>query len=175
MRRTLTLCRAGLVGAAAVVLLAACGGNGGSATAASSAPAASTGVSSSPAGRSGPAASTPFCTQAATVMAQLDDVGNVQDPAQLGPALQQAAAALRSLDPPPEIAGDWNTLVGAFSQVARIASTTDFTDPQQLAAFEQQAQQVESRLGTSETTVQDYLSDQCGISDNSGGTTAPSS
>jgi hypothetical protein len=175
MRRTLTLCRTGLAAAAAVVLLTACGGNDDSAATATSGSAASTSASSTAAGGSGAASSSQFCTQAAAVMAQLDDVGNVQDPAQLGPGLQRAATQLQSLDPPPEIADDWHTLVDAFSQVAQIASTTNFSDPEQLAAFEQQASQVESQLGNSQTTVQNYLTDECGITDNSGGTAAPTS
>jgi hypothetical protein len=174
MRRTLTLCRTGLAAAAAVVLLTACSGNDGTSASPSSASSSSASATTSASSAESSGSGSEFCTQAASTISQLGSVLTVQDPAQLGPALQTAATQLGAIDPPPEIAADWKALVDGISQIAQAATTTDFTDQAQAQAFQQQATQLEAQLGTSETKVQDYLTNQCGIT-GSTGTAAPTS
>src|SRR4051794_9358341 len=123
MRRTLTLCRTGLAGAAALVLLTACGGGNSDESAGSSSAQSSSATSSS---SSGAAADTEFCQQAATLDQDLAGVTNTQAPPQLAPALQQVSQHLHQLTPPAAIASDWNSLVGAIDQLAQAAATTNF-------------------------------------------------
>ena len=175
MRRTVTLCRTGLAAVATAVLLTACGGGDGSSSASGSGPAASTASGSAASTSSGSAASTSssaasgsaagseFCTQASAVVSQLGEVVNVQDPAQLAPALQQAASQLRAIEAPPEIATDWDALVGAVDQLAGAAASTDFSNQQQAATFAQTATQLQAQVAGSSTKVENYLTGQCGI------------
>lgn len=172
MRRTLTLCRTGLAGAAAFVLLTACGGGDDTASSSSSSASETTTSSSS---ETGAAADTEFCQQAASLNDALAGLGNVQDPAQFGTILQQLADKLHQLDPPAEIESDWTGLVGGIDQLAQAAAQTDFTDQNQAAAFAQTANQLESQLGTASTSVETYLSDQCGIDADSTDSAAPTS
>jgi hypothetical protein len=172
MRRTLTLCRTALVGAAAAVLLTACGG-GGDDNSASSSSAKSTSSSSS--SSSAAAADTEFCQQASTLDQDLAGLTNATDPSQLAPALQQVSQRLHQLTPPAEIETDWNALVGAIDQLAQAAASTDFTNPQQAAAFAQTATQLEGQLGPAATNVETYLSTQCGIDTEGTGSASPTS
>jgi hypothetical protein len=161
MRRTLTLCRTGLAGAAAFVLLTACGGGNSNDSASSSSSKSSTSSSSS--SSSAAAADTEFCQQASTLDQDLAGLGNASDPSQLAPALQTVSQRLHQLTPPAEIESDWNSLVGAIDQLAQAAATTDFNDPQQAATFAQTATQLETQLGPASTNVETYLTEQCGI------------
>jgi hypothetical protein len=170
MRRTLTLCRTALAGAALAVLLTACGG-GGNDNSASSTSAKSTTASSS----SAAAADTEFCKQAATLNQDLGNLSNTADPSQLAPALQTVSQHLHQLTPPAEIETDWNSLVSAIDQLAQAAANTDFTNQQQATAFQQTAAQLESQLGSASTNVDKYLTDQCGIDTSSTDTAAPTS
>src|SRR3954466_15043079 len=160
MRRTLTLCRTALAGAAVAVLLTACGG-GSNDDSASSSSAKTTSSSSS--SSSAAAADTEFCQQASTLDQDLAGLSNASDPSQLAPALQTVSQRLHQLTPPAAIESDWNSLVGAIDQLAQAAATTDFNDPQQAATFAQTATQLEGQLGPASTNVETYLSEQCGI------------
>ena len=173
MRRTLTPCRTGLAGAAAFVLLTACGG--GSDDSASSSSASGTPSSSSSSSSSAPAADSEFCQQAGAVLAQLNSVATVPDPAQIAPILQQAATQLDAIEPPQQITSDWNSLVGAIQQLAQAASATDFTNQQQATAFAQTLSQLSSQLQGPSTNVENYLSTQCGISSDTTTSSAPTS
>ena len=163
MRRTLTLCRTALAGAAVAVLLTACGG-GSNDSSASSTSAKST-TSSSSSSSSAAAADTEFCKQAAGLQQDLTTLSNTADPSQLAPALQTVSQHLHQLTPPAEIATDWNSLVGAIDQLAQAAASTDFTNQQQTTAFQQTAAQLESQLGAASTNVDKYLTEQCGITE----------
>jgi hypothetical protein len=182
MRRTLTICRTGLAGAAAVALLAACGGNdstnasSSSSSTSSSSSAAATTTGSSSASAGGPAADTEFCKQAATVDDDLAGL-DTSDPTQVASVFQQLADKLHTLKPPAVIQSDWNTFVGAIDTVAQAAKGTDFNNQEQATAFLQDLSQLEAQLGTSSTNVENYLSTQCGIdtSDDSSDSSAPTS
>jgi hypothetical protein len=169
MRRTLTLCRTALAGAAVAVLLTACGGGSNSSSASSTSAKSTTASSSSAA-----AADTEFCKQAATLDQDLSGLSNTSDPSQLAPALQTVSQRLHQLTPPAEIETDWNSLVGAIDQLAQAAATTDFTNQQQATAFAQTASQLQSQLGTASTNVENYLTNQCGITQSTD-TSAPTS
>jgi hypothetical protein len=160
MRRTLTLCRTALAGAAVAVLLTACGGGNSNDSASTSSAKTTTSSSSS---SSAAAADTEFCQQASTLDQDLGGLTNSTDPSQLAPALQAISTRLHQLTPPAEIETDWNSLVSAIDQLAQAAAQTDFTNQEQATAFAQTATQLESQLGSAATNVENYLSQQCGL------------
>jgi hypothetical protein len=158
MRRTLTAYRTGISVAAALVLLTACGGSDDGNDAAAS------GSSSSAAESSAPEEGSPFCTEASTIQERIDTTLNSQsDPAALPEALQEAAAEIRAIEPPDEIASDWEALAGGVEQIAAAFSSIDFNDPNALATFQEQIGQLQSELATASSNVQTYLAEECGI------------
>jgi len=171
MRRTLTLCRTALAGAAVAVLMTACGGGNSNDSASTSSAKTTTSSSSS----SAAAADTEFCQQAATLDQDLGGLTNSTDPSQLAPALQAISTRLHQLTPPAEIETDWNSLVSAIDQLAQAAAQTDFTNQEQATAFAQTATQLESQLGSAATNVETYLSTQCGLDTEGTDTASPTS
>ena len=160
MRRTLTVCRSGISVAAAVVLLTACGGSDAK-NSSSSSGTTSAGASTTSAN----AAGSEFCTQAAAIEASVGSaVANQADPASIPQALQAAAAQIRAIDPPSEIAEDWTALAGGVEQLATAFAAVDLNDANAVATFEQQASQLEAQLSGPSANVEKYLSDECGIS-----------
>jgi hypothetical protein len=170
MRRTRTVSRAGITVAAAVVLLTACGGSDAK-NSSSSSGTTSAGASTTSAN----AAGSEFCTQAAAIEASVGKaVADQADPSSIPQALQAAAAQIRAIHPPSEIAADWNALAGGVEQLATAFAAVDFNDQNAVATFEQQASQLEAQLSGSSAKVEKYLSDQCGIQ-TSTDTSAPAS
>jgi hypothetical protein len=169
MRRTPTACRSGLSVAAALVLLTACGGSDGGNSQSSGA----SGSSASASGASAAAADSEFCTEAGSIEERIGSTLNDQsDPAALPPALQEAASEIRAIKPPDEIASDWNALADGLEQIATAFGSINPNDPNALATFQQQIGQLEARLGTASTNVENYLRDECGLDT---GSTEPAS
>lgn len=167
MRRSLA--RSGL-SLTAVVLLSACGGSdeGSSASGPSE-------TSSSAAESSAGSADSEFCTDAAAIQERVGSTLTDQsDPAALPQALQEAAAEIRAVDAPPEIAADWNSLADGVEQIAAAFAAVDFNDPNALATFQEQVEGLQAQLGTASTNVETYLRDECGL-DTEGEPAAPSS
>jgi len=161
MRRALTGCRSGLSVAAAVVLLTACGGSDEGTPAASS---DTSEPSSSAAESSGNSADSQFCTDADAIQERVGATLDEQsDPAALQQALRQGAAEIRALEPPQEIATDWNALADGVEQIAVSFESIDINDPNALATFEQEVGQLQAQLATASTNVGNYLRDECGL------------
>ena len=159
MRRTLSLSRAGVTGAAAVILLAACGGDGGES--ATDSPATASPAESSAAETTATSGAEDFCTQAAGIDERVDsalsDLGG--DQPSVPDAFRQAAEEVRAIDAPGEIATDWEALAGGLDRIGDALSNIDITDPESLATLED----VEDDLSTASTNVENYLRDECGI------------
>jgi len=159
MSRAVAVCRSGLSVVAAAVLLSACGGSGNDTSASSSSSARS-----SASGTSATATGSEFCRQAAGVESTVTAaLGNQSDPASIPKALQAAAAQIRSIHPPNEIASDWTALADGVEQIATAFENVDLSNPSALASFEQRATQLENQLSTASTNVQNYLADKCGL------------
>jgi hypothetical protein len=168
--RLFTACRSGLSVAAAAVLLSACGGSdeGGSASGSSE--------TSARASESGASADSQFCTDAAAIQERVGSTLNDQsDPTALPQALQEAAAEIRAVEAPPEIAADWNALADGVEQIALAFGEIDFNDPNALTTFQSQVGELQAELGTASTNVETYLRDECGLEVESGESAAPSS
>jgi hypothetical protein len=159
MRRTVAVYRAGLTAAAAVVLLSGCGGSGKDNSAASSS-AAGTSASET----SADAAGSEFCTKAAAIESSVTSaVTDESDPAAIPQALREAAAKIRAIDPPSEIASDWSALAGGVEQLATAFAGVDFRDQGAVASFQQTASDLEAKLSGASANVEKYLSDKCGL------------
>jgi hypothetical protein len=171
MRRTLTACRTGIAVAAAVVLLAACGSDGDG----SSSPQASE-TSAEATESSAPEEDSEFCREASTIQQRVDSTLTDQsDLDALPQTLQAAAAEIRAIEPPDEIAADWEALAGGVEQIAAALGSLDFDDPNALATFQEQIGRLQADLGTASTNVQNYLSEQCGIDMEPSESASPSS
>ena len=158
MSRILSACRSVLLGVAAVVLVSACGASeeGGPDSAPDSAAGSATAESSAE------AADARFCADAAELQERLTSTLSDQtDPAALPQALQQAAAEIREVEAPAEIAADWTALADGVEQMATAFASTNPDDPSALAALQQQLGQLQGKLATASTNVEDYLSTQC--------------
>ena len=153
-------CRGGLVTAAAL-LLTACGGSGKTDDAA----AGSSAASSSSAGSSAPEADSAFCTRAQAMIKALDSAFNDQstDQSSLADQFQQTADAVRSVDPPAEIADDWETIASGLEQFGSAFAKYDPTDPAAASSFAQQSQKLQTEFAGAGANVEKYLSEQCGI------------
>jgi hypothetical protein len=175
MRRTLTRCRGGLTVAAALVLLTACGGGSGGTSASSSSSSAAS--SSSSGNTAAPQADSKFCTQASALTQALDKAFNDQttDPRAVAQQFQQTADALRTLDPPPEIATDWENVAKGIEQLGTIYSQFDPGNPASASTFAQQSQQLQTQFAASIAKVGSYLQTQCGIDAGATDSSAPSS
>ena len=179
--RTSPPLRAALLGVTAAAVLTACGGGSGttSATGSSSAPPPASSSSSAPASSApagGAAADSDFCTQARSFAAEAGQAlagGNSPDVAQ---QLQTLVGRLKSIDPPPAIASDWQSAVASLQQFAQAYQGVDLNDPQQLAQLQQRLAPLVQQLSASGDRVDTYLQTQCGISTgDTSGTAAPSS
>lgn len=115
----------GLMAVLLVVALAACGGSDKkTTTAASSTPSSSTSGSST-SSSSGTKVSGDFCEQ----FAQIDQVDIANDPT----GAKEAAATLKQLDPPSEIADEWEDYLDAIDEIA----TTNPSDTAKLGSIAQ--------------------------------------
>ncbi|MGY1782073.1 hypothetical protein [Geodermatophilus sp. SYSU D01036] len=170
MRSIAHLSRSAVVAAAAAVVLTACGGSDGSgseetaeSTAAStSSSAESSGSPSGPSGASDDPAVAAFCEQAA----QYEELGNqlsAATPEQLPGLLQQAAAAFDTVQPPAEIASDWQVVGDAVQAFSDTANSVDLTTPDGQAQLQTAAQEfVTVAQGPEATNVARFGEQNCG-------------
>ncbi|TFV53424.1 hypothetical protein [Blastococcus sp. TF02A-35] len=156
MRRSVSACRAGVSLAAAVVLLSACGGSDEDGSAA--------GSSSSATATTAGSAVSQFCTEAASIQERLQaTITEEPDPMQLPTILSEAATEIRAIEAPEQIAGDWAALADGAQQLSGAIAGIDFSDPNAIAALDQQLTPLQQQLGSASTNVGDYLRDECGI------------
>ena len=178
MRRTLSLCRGGLVAAAAAVLLTACGGGSKDDTASSDTTSASSSSSSASetTENTAPQADSEFCTEAAAIQERISASFTGQtDPGDLGALFTQVAEEVRGIEPPADLAADWAQFAEGVNQVAAI-SQIDFNDQAAVAQWQQQVGQIQTQYGQAFTNVDTYLATQCGITDSeSTDTSSPTS
>jgi hypothetical protein len=171
MRRTLTVCRDGLAVTAAAVLLTACGGSDDDSSSSESA-SETTSASES----SADAADSEFCTDAAAIQERVTATFDAQsDPATLPQALQEAATAVRDVEPPEEIAADWATLADGIDQIAQALANVDMNDPNAAATLQTELAELQQDVGAASASVGAYLRDECGLDVDTGESSAPTS
>jgi hypothetical protein len=170
MRRLLPACRTGVAAAAAGVLLTACSGSGDDES--SSAPSAS----ASPSSSSSSSAGSDFCTEAAAIQERVSStLGEQADLTRLPQALQQAAAEIREVEPPQEIAADWATFADGIEQIAVAIAKVDVDDPNASETFQREVAPLQQQLVPASTNVSAYLREECGLDVGPSESASPSS
>ena len=150
----------GLSAAAALLLVAGCSSSGGSKSASGTSAAATTSKSSPPAAVGGGAG---VCNQARAFAAQVASSVGSQPNGTTAQNLQRLAAQLQSINPPSEIASDWQTAVTSIQQLGVALQSLNPSDPSQAAALEQQVAPIEDKLTTAGDHIDAYLKQKCGI------------
>jgi hypothetical protein len=153
----------GLSATAAVLLLTACGGGSDEPEAATETPASSASAPAETTANEAPESDSEFCTQASQINQRIASSITESDGASLSGNLQTIADEISAVEPPAEIADDWNALSDALDQAASALDGVDLTDPEQAAEAQAQLSQLQSQLGDAGTNVETYLQEQCGI------------
>ena len=161
--------RAGVVLVLSVSLLAGCGGDDDSdASGSDASPGA---VDESPESDSpGEPTADGFCEEIQAAEDKLTDATenlDVTDPAGAADALDEAVAAMREVDPPAEIAEDWEAIVSFTESMLAAVDELDLSDPesaaQQLEDLSTQLEQDAAEVEEAGDRVDEYLSEECGI------------
>ena len=167
----------GLSVTAAVLLMTACGGGSDDESASSSSAAASSSAAES--SSAAPESDSEFCTEATQINERITTSLSEADSASLSDNLQTISDEISAVEPPAEIADDWNNLAGALGKAADALEGVDLTDPEQAAQAQAELGNLQTELGDAGTNVETYLRDQCGIDTEGTGTpsdtAAPSS
>jgi hypothetical protein len=159
MRRSLTLCRAGLTAAASVILITACGGLGESQSASSTSAGTSSGALRDTSG------SSEFCAGVQELMTRFASGSTSIDPDFREQVFQQIVAKTRAIEPPAEIAPDWAALTDELDKLSQTYTNINVRDPSQAAA----AQELKDQTTASFIKMETYLTSQCGIDSNGPG------
>ena len=78
----------------------------------------------------------------------------------------EVRSALDGIDPPSEIADDWDTLIEGIDAVIEVFEGVDFEDPEALLALQDEFAEVEESFGDVEGAserIEEYVSEECGI------------
>lgn len=157
--------RAGAAAALMVVMLAGCGGGDDDPAAETSAPTAVPTEDTST-----DAANGDFCAEVEDIKSQLENLNSLpdmSDPAEAVQTLEEAVDALRSVDPPAEIAEDWATVTDAFQSVVTGLRDLDVSDSEALARqledLVDQMEQQSAAIDEAGTNIDQYVSEECGI------------
>jgi hypothetical protein len=147
--------RSAVLAGAVLLSLAACGGDDDPGSAASPS-------TSAEATQSAPASGgSDFCARAAgidqRVEAAMTDLEGANP--SVSDAFTRIAEELRAMDPPEQIAADWDAMAAGLDRMAEAFADFDITDPDSLTALEQ----AEGDLSTASGNVETYLRDECGI------------
>ena len=155
MSRTSNARHAVVVGAV-LVSLAACGGGDDDATSSASTSAGADATESAAA-----SGGSDFCTQAAGIDQRVESARSdlEGDDPSVADAFGQIAEELRAMDPPEQIASDWDAMAAGLDRMAEAFADFDITDPDSLTALEE----AEGDLSTASANVETYLRDECGI------------
>jgi hypothetical protein len=148
----------GVSATASILLLTACGGGSDEDSAS---PTSSSAASSSAAETTSeaPEASSEFCSQAEDFGNEISSSFESTDPQQLTDNLKKAADGVRAIEPPDEIADDWQALADGLEKVAGTLEGADPNDPQVAAKVQSDLQAIQEPA----TNVETYLQEQCGI------------
>jgi hypothetical protein len=112
-----------------------------------------------------------FCAQIEAADAAFDSLDGM-DVAFDSDAFDLALRTLSAIDPPGEISADWARIVTALEEMAAVFDEVDLSDPQSLAALEEdeelmaRLEALEARfedLDEAGDRVADYVRDECGI------------
>ena len=151
----------GMSATAAVLLMTACSGGSDDDSAASTSSAATSSAAES--SSEAPEADSDFCTEAAQINERITSSLTESDSDSLSENLKTISDEIGAVEPPDEIADDWNSLADALGQAAEALDGVDLTDPDEAAKAQAQLGELQTELGDAGTHVETYLREQCGI------------
>jgi hypothetical protein len=151
----------GMSATAAVLLMTACSGGSDEDSAASSTSAASSSAAES--SSEAPASDSDFCNEATQINERITSSLTESDSDSLSQNLQAISDEIGAVEPPDEIADDWNSLADALGQAAEALEGVDLTNEQEAAQAQAELGELQTQLGDAGTHVESYLRDECGI------------
>jgi hypothetical protein len=161
------LLRTGL-SVAALVVLTACGADDEASEAAATSTAAgpSSAAGSSTAGSStapsGDAEAQTFCTEAEQAFTEISNGLDAADPSSLDAALDQSVDAFDRIEPPAEIAADWDALQQAFAGLRDAVAGVDLNTTEGQTAVQQAVTDLETQTADPQARLQQYVDAHCG-------------
>jgi len=112
-----------------------------------------------------------FCAEVEEIrerVENLETLPEVDDPESAAQAIEDSVDALRSVDPPDEIATDWKTVTDAFDSVVTDLRALDTSDPEvlvdQLEQLGARMEQQSAAIEEAGSRIDEYLAAECGIS-----------
>jgi predicted lipid-binding transport protein (Tim44 family) len=97
------------------------------------------------------------------------------DSASSAPETSSGASSSQFCTEAPEaISADWASFAEGIEQIAA-AARVDFNDQAAVATFQQKANALQQKYGTAFTNVENYLREECQLTDSSTETSAPTS
>jgi hypothetical protein len=156
---------AGVVLVLGVLALSGCGGDDepGASDADSAAPDA---TSAAPTPEATGVTPTDFCAEVEAARDQLDSVVDGEallDPSAALDVVDDALETMRSIDPPAEIAADWEAVRSFSEEMITSLDEIDVTDPAALEELGRELEQNAEALEAAADRVDRYLEDECGI------------
>ena len=164
--------RAAVVLALSLSLLAGCGGDDDSDASGSDASPGEVGGSpeSSPSEPTGDETADSFCDEvqaAEDALTEATENLDVTDPEGAVAALDEAVKAMREVDAPAEIADEWEAIVSSTESILDAVDELNLSDPdsaaQQLEDLSAQLEEDAEALEQAGDRVDEYLSEECGI------------
>ena len=162
----------GVCTTAALLLATACGGGSDDDSASSTTSAASSSAAAS--SSEAPESDSEFCTQASQINERISSSLTGADSASLSENLQTISGEIGAVEPPDEIADDWNSLADALGQAADALEGVDLSNPEEAAAAQAELTDLQEQLGDAGTNVEAYLRNECGIDAEGTGTPSDS-
>jgi hypothetical protein len=157
--------RAGVLLTVGVLALSGCGGDDepGASDADSTTPDA---TSAAPTPQATGVTPTDFCAEVEATRDQLDSVVDGEallDPSAALDVVDDALETMHSIDPPAEIAADWEAVRSFSEEMITSLDEIDVTDPVALEELGRELEQNAEALEAAADRVDRYLEDECGI------------
>lgn len=159
--------RAGVVLALGVLTLSGCGGDDDPSASDADSPATdATSPAPTAEASDGTPGSASFCAEVEAARDQLDSVVDGEtlvDPSAALDVVDDALETMRSIDPPAEIAEDWEAVRSFSEEMISSLDEIDVTDPAALEELGRELEQNAEALEDAADRVDRYLEDECGI------------
>lgn len=156
--------RAGVVLALGVLTLSGCGGD--DEPGASDAESTPDATSAAPTAEATDGTPADFCAEVEAARDQLDSVVDAEtlvDPSAALDVVDGALETMRSIDPPAEIAEDWEAVRSFTDEMISSLDEIDVTDPVALEELGRELEQNAEALEAAADRVDRYIEDECGI------------
>jgi hypothetical protein len=147
----------------APLLLTGCSSDDGPAAASTSAAGASSESAAEAAAEADAEKKETFCTEVPALLSGIaTDLRGFEDDPQSAPALlEDAVAQISAVEPPADVADEWQRLVTSWTGMRDLIAQADLTDPSANAGLAPQLQVLQTELVDSGTAVDDYGKANC--------------